>query len=72
MNPGPFGRVVSANFWGGSFRPKKVSRFGRESFRPNFNRERGGWCWVLMKMRVGVELGIVESVVESEGRAQVQ
>ena len=36
---GRFGRVVSAwvvsaNFWGGSFRPKKVSRFGPGSFRP--------------------------------------
>ena len=26
--------VVSDNFWGGSFRPKKVSRFGPGSFRP--------------------------------------
>ena len=33
--------VFSANFCGGSFRPKKVSHLGRESFRPNFNRDRG-------------------------------
>ena len=26
-------RVVSANFWGGSFRPKKASRFGPGLFR---------------------------------------
>ena len=26
--------VVSANFWDGSFRPKKVSRCGPGSFRP--------------------------------------
>ena len=30
----------------------------------------GGWCWVLMKMRVG--LGVVECDVESERRAQFQ
>ena len=29
-------------------------------------------CWVLMKMRVGVEPWVVESVVESEGRVQFQ
>ena len=32
--------VVSANFCGGSFRPKKASRFGPGSFQPNFNRDR--------------------------------
>ena len=30
----------------------------------------GGWCCVLIKIRVGVGLGVVESVVESEGRAR--
>ena len=37
--------VVSANFWGGSFRPKKVGRFGPGSFRPRVvsigGRDRG-------------------------------
>ena len=31
-----------------------------------------GRCWVLMKTRVGVGPWVVESVVESEGRAQFQ
>ena len=29
-------------------------------------------CCALMKIRVGVGLGVIESVVESEGRAQFQ
>ena len=33
--PGRFGRVVSANFGGGSFRPWYVGRFGPESFGLN-------------------------------------
>ena len=49
-----------------------LGRFGHELFRPTFNRDRdrGGWCWMLMKMRVG--LRVVASTVESEGRAQFQ
>ena len=44
-NPGRFGRVVSALVG----EPFRLGRFGPESFRPNFNRDRGkdrgGCCW---------------------------
>ena len=36
---GRFAAVVSSTFWGWSFRPKNVSRFGLGSFRPNFNQD---------------------------------
>ena len=49
-----------------------MGRFGQISIGIGKGRDRGGWWCVLKKIRVRVGLGVVEGVVESEGRAQFQ